>query len=100
MAYRITITINQSAIPEGESEDYFAHHRAWFKQEFDAGNFLLVGPLPSKPGSGCIVAQAENRETLDEILKGDAFYPNKASYEVEEYTLNLVSPKIIDFQGK
>lgn len=69
-------------------------HRQWFKLFYDQQKFLIVGPSKSIPMSGIIIAQAKDRDELDKIIAQDVFYPQEASYEVNEFQANLVSDNI------
>lgn len=69
-------------------------HRQWFKSFYDQQKFLIVGPSKSIPMSGIIIAQAKDRDELDKMISQDVFYPQEASYEVNEFKANLVSSDI------
>ncbi len=46
----------------------------------------MLGPLPELDHTGLIIAQAQNYDTLDAILKEDVYYPIVgASYETTEF---------------
>ncbi|MBB1078495.1 hypothetical protein H5S09_01385 [Limosilactobacillus sp. STM2_1] len=89
--YLINIKINPKTKINDEK---MAAHRQWFKQQFDAGKFLIVGPSKSVPASGIIIAKADSRAELDQLLAKDTFYPGEATYDVNEFAAKLVSNKI------
>lgn len=71
------------------AEEAISAHRAWFKKYFDAGKFMLVGPRVDLDHAGIIVAKADSRQEVDELIKQDVFYPNGATYDVMEFKANL-----------
>ncbi|KRL82707.1 YciI family protein [Ligilactobacillus equi] len=71
------------------TEKEITAHRAWFKQYFDQGKFLLVGPRTEIDHAGIIIAQVDSRQELDQIISQDVFYPNDASYQVMSFKANL-----------
>ena len=68
--------------------------------DVEKGNFLLLGPYKDIAHAGLIIAQARSREALDAILREDVYYPNKASYEIHEFTANKIHPQIGEFIGQ
>lgn len=87
--YLINITVNEDISPE-QHEALFMRHVSWFKQYFDAGKFVLIGPYLDRDRAGVIIAQIENREELEAILREDAYYPNLAEYEIREFIPKMV----------
>lgn len=87
--YLINITVNDDITAE-QHEALFTHHINWFQKYFDAGKFILIGPYNDAKRSGVIIAQAENREALEAILREDAYYPDLAEYEIREFTPKMV----------
>ena len=52
-------------------------------------------------GAGIMIAQAESREALEAILRGDVFYAdNMARYEVHEFRAAMVADGITAYTGK
>ena len=48
-----------------------------------------------------MLAQADSREALEEILKGDIYYADKlAVYDVHEFIPAKIAKNICDFEGK
>jgi uncharacterized protein YciI len=87
--YLIDITVNANISPELH-QALFARHVSWFKQYFNAGKFVLVGPWTDCERAGMIIAQTENREELETILREDAYYPDLAQYEIREFVPKMV----------
>lgn len=66
-------------------------HRDWFSNQFNQGNFLLAGPSQTKKLAGIIIARDMSREQLDKILAEDEFYPNGATYKVNQFKAGLIN---------
>lgn len=81
----ISIKIHTDIVPQDKADEMLKKHREWFKRHFDDGKFLLLGPYKDQENAGVIVAKLANKVALDEILSGDVYYPNLASYEVREF---------------
>ena len=96
----IDIKIAEETMKQADGQQLLAGHRQWFSKYVEQGNFLLLGPYKDIPFAGLIIAQAESREALDAILKEDAFYPDKAAYEIHEFSANKIHPQITDFISK
>lgn len=97
--YLINITIKADQVPEDQQAELLAKHRTWFKQEFAAGNFLLVGPYRDRSMAGLVIAQATSREQVEALVDKDAYYPAMANYEINEFQANLISDQVNDFKG-
>lgn len=98
--YLIDITIKADKVPADKADQLLAAHRAWFKEQFDKGNFLIVGPYQDRQMAGVVMAQANSRAELDAIIAKDAYYADQlATYEVSEFKANLVADNLTDFQG-
>ena len=70
-------------------------------KHFQEGNFLIVGPYKDWAASGIMLAQAESREALEEILKEDVYYADKlALYNVHEFIPAKIAKNICEFEGK
>ena len=97
----ITETVLTEKIPADKLETLFAAHRSWFVKHFQAGDFVLVGPYKDWAASGIMLAQADSREALEEILKGDVYYADKlAVYDVHEFVPAKIAKNICDYEGK
>ncbi|MDO4640261.1 MAG: YciI family protein [Neisseria sp.] len=84
-----------------QADELLSQHRAWFAKRFQAGNFLLLGPYLDKDNAGVIIAQAENREQLDNILQEDVYYPQGlATYQIREFKANMLAENIHIFVEK
>ncbi len=98
--YFINIQISPETANSSDAETLLDAHRQWFSKYAEKGNFLLLGPYKDIPFAGVIIAQVESREALDAMLKEDVYYPNKASYEIHEFTANKIHPQIGEFIGQ
>ncbi|MDG2962848.1 YciI family protein [Exercitatus varius] len=97
--YLIDISIKPSDLSEAEQAKQLDAHRAWFAKYFQQGNFLLLGPYLDKVRAGVIIAQAESREKLEQILTEDVYYPDLADYQIREFKTAMVAENIQQFQG-
>lgn len=89
--YLINITIKPGRSAT-EQETLLAAHRAWFTKHAASGDFLLLGSYTdSDQPAGIIIAHAENRVALDNILATDSYYPDKAHYEIREFTAKHIA---------
>ena len=98
--YFIDIKISDETSNSAEAAQLLAGHRQWFAKYVEEGNFLLLGPYKDIAHAGLIIAQAKSREVLDAILREDVYYPDKARYEVHEFSANKIYPKIGDYVGQ
>ncbi|HFU3704898.1 TPA: YciI family protein [Streptococcus suis] len=98
--YLIDITIQSKRVPSERAEELLNAHRNWFTNQAEKGNFLVVGPYLDKKMAGLVLAHAENRESLEEILSQDSYYPDLATYEVREFQANIISENLISYKGK
>ena len=98
--YFIDIKISDGTSNSAEAAQLLAGHRQWFAKYVEKGNFLLLGPYKDIAHAGLIIAQAKSREVLDTILREDVYYPDKARYEVHEFSANKIHPKIGDYVGQ
>ena len=97
----INETVLTEKIAAEKQEKLFAEHRAWFMKHFQEGNFLIVGPYKDWAASGLVLAQAESRDALEEILKEDVYYADKlALYDVHEFIPAKIAKNICEFEGK
>ncbi|GAB6262539.1 YciI family protein [Photobacterium sp. 53610] len=68
-----------------EVEKHLDAHIAYLEQQYAAGVFLLSGRKEPRTG-GVILANAENREALDQVLLADPFRQHGlATYEITEF---------------
>ncbi|KXT70903.1 YciI family protein [Streptococcus cristatus] len=98
--YLVTITIKTKKIAKEDEDDLLRRHRAWFTDQFDKGNFLIVGPYKDKGMAGIAIAKAGDRARLDKILSQDAYYPDYATYDVSEFQANLIANHLSDYKGQ
>ena len=70
------------------------NHIDYLKKQYAAGNFMASGRKIPRNG-GVILAKAQSREELDEILKQDPFNQNNlADYEVIEFVPSMTSKEL------
>lgn len=98
--YLIDITIKADLVPADKADELLAGHRAWFSAQARAGNFLLVGPYRDKAMAGLVIAQANSRAELDDLVAKDAYYPDMATYDIHEFQANIIAENITDYRGK
>lgn len=98
--YLIDITIKADQVPADKADELLAGHRAWFSAQAQAGNFLLVGPYRDKAMAGLVIAQANSRAELDDLVVKDAYYPDMATYDIHEFQANIIAENITDYRGK
>lgn len=71
--------------PLADVEAQLEAHRAWLRDNYAAGRFLLAGPQRPRTG-GLILAAAMERAELDAVLARDPFHQaGVAAYEVIEF---------------
>ena len=69
-------------------------HKAWIKQGFADGVFLMAGSLQPNQG-GAVMAHNVSREELETRVKQDPFVAeNVVSAEILEITPNMVDEKL------
>jgi uncharacterized protein YciI len=88
--YIINITVNADISAE-QHESLFPKHVSWFKQYFDEGKFVVVGPYSDRERAGIIIASTENRRELEAILSDDSYYPDLANYEIREFFPKMIA---------
>ena len=81
-------------VPLHEVDRHVDAHRAWLREHYAAGHFLLSGAQRPRVG-GFILAAAMARAKLDAILAGDAFKTaDVADYEVIDIAATTTSPDL------
>ena len=97
--YLIDISLKNENLSAEEQAQQLDAHRAWFAKYFQQGNFLLLGPYLDQERAGVIIAQAQNRAELEQILAEDIYYPDLADYQIREFKAAMVADNIQQFQG-
>jgi uncharacterized protein YciI len=86
--------------PMSEVDRFVEEHREFLRQYYASGNFLLSGRKEPRTG-GVILAVAETRAEIENIVQNDPFHREKiANYEIfeflpsmsAEYLANLIAP--------
>lgn len=99
--YLIDIVLKLDEINPEQSDALLAQHRDWFKQYFEQGKFLMLGPYRDQAGAGVIIAQTDSRAELDAILAEDVYWADKlADYQVREFQANLIATSLPEWVGK
>ena len=81
-------------VPLHEVDRHADAHRAWLREHYAAGHFLLSGAQRPRVG-GFILAAAMARAKLDAVLAGDAFKTaGVADYEVIDVAATTTSPEL------
>ena len=81
-------------VPLAEVDRHVEAHRAWLREHYAAGRFLLSGAQRPRVG-GFILEAAMQRAGLDTILAGDAFHrADVADYEVIDFATTMTSPAL------
>lgn len=71
--------------PLAEVDRFVHEHSEFLDEQYRAGRFLLSGRKEPRTG-GVILARADNRSQLDEVLKLDPFYREQiARYEITQF---------------
>lgn len=71
--------------PKNEVEAHLDTHRQWLAAEIKAGRVLVAAPLSSGDG-GFLLAVADVRDDIDEMLARDSFHVHGvASFEVAAF---------------
>ena len=63
-------------VPFEQLKELVAEHHAFLQNGYDAGHFLFSGPQIPAHG-GFLIARAENREALDQLLAEEPFVKAK-----------------------
>jgi uncharacterized protein YciI len=83
MIFAVTITYSK---PIEEIEKSTEDHRAYLRKLKAAGKLIASGPFVPRMG-GMLLIDAENREQLDYILRGDPFNLRAlAVYDIKQWT--------------
>lgn len=78
-------------------ENYLKEHIEYLDKYYEKGFFIASGRKVPRVG-GVILAQAKNRDELDEILNDDPFKINNlATYEITEFLPTKSSPHFAYF---
>ncbi len=98
--YLIEIKIHQDQVPENQATQLLDQHRQWFSKQATFGYFLLVGPFKDREMAGLVIAQVADKQELLKIIQQDAYYPDLATYEIQEFQANIIAENFADYQGK
>lgn len=98
--YLIDIKIHQEQVPENQAAQLLALHRQWFSKQANLGRFLLVGPYKYRAMTGLVIAQVADKQELLNIIQQDAYYPDLATYEIQEFQANIIAENFAEYQRK
>lgn len=83
---KLFILLSTYVQPLSEVDRVLPAHREFLQRHYEAGTFLVSGPLDPRTG-GVILARAAARERIQEILAQDPFFVEGISeYQVLEFT--------------
>lgn len=98
--YLIEIKIHQDQVPKNQATQLLDQHRQWISKQATSGHFLLVGPFKGRAMTGLVIAQVADKQELLKIIQQDAYYPDLATYEIQEFQANIIAENFADYQGK
>ena len=88
---KIFLLISTYVKPLSEVDRVLPAHREFLKRHYAAGTFLVSGPLNPRTG-GVIVARAQHREAIQDVLEEDPFFVEGVSeYQILEFTPTMSS---------
>ncbi len=80
--------------PLDEVDKYLPKHVDFLKKQYDAGFFLASGRKVPRSG-GVILARADNRQVMEDILNEDPFRVNGvAMYEITEFIPTMTAAEL------
>lgn len=50
--------------------------------------------------TGLVIAQVADKQELLKIIQQDAYYPDLATYEIQEFQANSIAENFAEYQGK
>jgi uncharacterized protein YciI len=69
-------------------------HRAWLEEQYEEGHFLASGRKNPRDG-GVILAVAEDRARIEEVVAGDPFVTaGVCAYRVTEFVATKTAPAL------
>jgi uncharacterized protein YciI len=80
--------------PLAEVDKHSEAHRAWLRDQYAAGHFLVSGPQQPRTG-GFILARGESKAAVEAILADDPFNQEQiADYEIIEFLPYMTAPEL------
>lgn len=80
--------------PLTEVDHFVAEHRAFLEQHYASGQFLLSGRKEPRTG-GVILATAERRSDVEEIVRRDPFHREAiADYDIIEFLPTMAATQL------
>ncbi|AXA91687.1 YciI family protein [Massilia sp. YMA4] len=91
----ITLTYEK---PTEEIDALLAAHRAFLREQYDNGVFLMSGRMVPRTG-GIIIATADSRADIEAILELDPFkQAGAASYQITEFVPTMTADILAAFR--
>ncbi|WUR14998.1 YciI family protein [[Empedobacter] haloabium] len=91
----ITLTYEK---PTEEIDALLAAHRAFLREQYDNGVFLMSGRMVPRTG-GIIIATADSRADIEAILELDPFQQaGAASYQITEFVPTMTADILATFR--
>jgi uncharacterized protein YciI len=92
------INLNYIA-PLEELDQHMAEHVAYLHKYYDKNIFIASGRKVPRTG-GVILALADSKEAVEQIIAEDPFYKNKlAEFEIPEFLTSLYHPDLKNLLG-
>jgi uncharacterized protein YciI len=83
-------------VPLEELDQHMAAHVKYLKKYYKADVFLMSGRKVPRTG-GIIIAQADSKEILEQIIADDPFYKHKlADFTITEFLASQSHPHLKD----
>lgn len=84
--------------PTEEIDALLAAHRAFLREQYDNGVFLMSGRMVPRTG-GIIIAMADSRADIEAILELDPFLQaGAASYQITEFVPTMTADILAAFR--
>ncbi|WEF35482.1 YciI family protein [Pseudoduganella chitinolytica] len=91
----ITLTYEK---PTEEIDALLAAHRAFLREQYDNGVFLMSGRMVPRTG-GIIIASADSRADIEAIVELDPFkQAGAASYQITEFVPTMTADILAAFR--
>ena len=89
--YLINVTVDVGLL----SEKYHAQHVNFLNTQFENKVFLIFGRNQSRKNSGLIIAQAQSKDELEQVIQLDPYVIHQcAVYEIEVFSPQKIAEDI------
>ncbi|MDO3641573.1 YciI family protein [Mucilaginibacter sp. L3T2-6] len=83
-------------VPLEELDQHMADHVKYLHKYYDKNIFIASGRKVPRTG-GIILALADSKETIEQIIKEDPFYTNRlAQFDITEFLTSQYHPDLKD----